>query len=81
MKRFTNLEIILMTIIFVGLIVVTTSLFNKKDNFENNNTMCNAHGYPNKNNQNILYKFIDEKHNRIRTMSRNQTTPSSENGE
>ena len=60
MKRFTNLEIILMTIIFVGLIVVTTSLFNKKDNFENNNTMCNAHGYPNKNNQNILYTIHEE---------------------
>ena len=69
MKRFTNLEILLISIIFVSLIVVIiqyyTTFFNTKDNFENNKINCNSDGKPNKIHQNVLYK-IHEQFKKIR---------------
>jgi len=69
MKRFTNLEMLLMSIIFVSLIIITIqyyrTLINTKDNFENNKVMCNDKGTPNKIHQNVLYK-IHEQFKKIR---------------
>ena len=64
MKHFTNLEILLMSIIFVSLIILfinyCSTKYNKKDNFENSKVMCHANGFPNKNNHNIFFKLHEE---------------------
>jgi len=64
MKKFTNLEILLTSIIFVSLIIIFIQFyeiyFNKRENFKINKVMCNDNGTPNKTHQNILYKIHEE---------------------
>lgn len=63
MKRFTNLEILLITIIFVILTIVSMyyiTLYRKKDSFENNKVICSSDGNPKTNYQNIIYKIHEE---------------------
>lgn len=64
MKKFTNLEILLTSIIFVSLIIIIILFykmyFNKRENFKIKKVMCNDNGTPNKTHQNILYKIHEE---------------------
>lgn len=60
MRKFTKLEIILIIIVIIFVLYTTyQSLYKIKEGITNN-TMCNPHGFPNKNNQNILYKIHEE---------------------